>query len=136
MNKTALTLCSLIAVCTLLADQLVKLTFSLEKTILNPGISFGFFSGPLLTLLLLGILIAVVVFLTRHRAPAIPTGLLVGAASSNLLDRLVFGGVRDIFALPVINVYNNLADWAIVIAVVWLFIWQSRTLPPYESHRL
>lgn len=136
MDKPFLLTCSLIALATLLLDQWVKQTYTISETILNKGVSFGLFSGPLLSFMLLGILIAVIVYLVRHHAPAIPTGLFIGAASSNLLDRVIFGGVKDIFAVPVLNVYNNLADWAIVIAVVWLFIWQSRVHHHYESDRL
>lgn len=136
MQKSSILLCSLCAVSTLLLDQYVKQLYPASESTLNPGVSFGFFSGPLLSIFLLGVLLVVTLYLVRHKAPAIPTGMLVGAASSNLLDRFLLGGVKDIFAVPILNVYNNLADWAIVIAVVWLFIWQSRTLNHYESDRL
>ncbi|MBP9699854.1 signal peptidase II [Candidatus Woesebacteria bacterium] len=136
MQKSFLLVCSLSALGTVVLDQYVKSLYSATQSILNPGVSFGFLSGPFLTFLLLAVLLAVSRYLLTHHAPAIPTGLLIGGASSNLLDRFFLGGVKDIFAVPVLNVYNNLADWAIVIAVVWLFIWQSRTPHHYDSDRL
>lgn len=46
-------------------------------------------------------------------------GLFQGGAVSNVLDRLVYGGVRDWLAVPILGLRNNFADWAIVIALVW-----------------
>lgn len=45
---------------------------------------------------------------------------------SNLLDRLVYGGVRDWLTVPVLGLKNNLADWAIVGAIVWYGIMLKR----------
>jgi lipoprotein signal peptidase len=47
-------------------------------------------------------------------------GLFLGGAVSNIIDRVFFAGVRDWMTLPVLMVKNNMADWAIFLAVVWL----------------
>jgi lipoprotein signal peptidase len=36
-----------------------------------------------------------------------------------MLDRLINGGVRDWLVVPVLGLRNNLADWAIIIAIAW-----------------
>lgn len=48
-------------------------------------------------------------------------GLILGAGLSNLLDRLWWGGVRDIWTvsvLPGLKLQNNLADWLLLVGVV------------------
>lgn len=45
------------------------------------------------------------------------TGLFIGGAVSNIIDRIYFGGVRDWFPIPFVGLRNNLADWAIFLAV-------------------
>ena len=136
MHKKYLGVCSLIAVGIVLLDQYVKQLYSNSDALINTGVSFGFFSGPLLSILLLGVLAILLYFLVSTKAPVIPAGMLLGGASSNILDRFLLGGVKDIFAVPILNVYNNLADWAIAIAVLWIVLWQFRQSRHYESNRL
>ena len=71
----------------------------------NRGIAFGMFSGGgiLLVLFAVAALVALLVFFARHRdRPLVwlPTGLLIGGATGNLIDRTREGAVTDFFDLP------------------------------------
>ena len=87
----------------------------------NSGVAFGFFSGGgalvlILTLLALAALVAF--FLLRPRRPLLwlPTGLIVGGAVGNLIDRVSSGSVTDFIKLPLWPAFN-VADTAITIGV-------------------
>ncbi len=41
---------------------------------------------------------------------------------SNIVDRLVLGGVRDFLPLPFVDMKNNLADWFIVGSLLYIAI--------------
>jgi lipoprotein signal peptidase len=86
----------------------------------NPRFSLGLAGASLLVMALLmavGILAAGGYSLHaahRGRLPIWVPGLLVGGASSNLLDRLLLGAVRDFLATPWAVI--NLADLAVLAA--------------------
>lgn len=50
-------------------------------------------------------------------------GLFLGGGLSNILDRLMYNGVRDWAPLPFTSIVNNLADWSIAVG---LFILLAR----------
>lgn len=54
----------------------------------------------------------------RRYLLAVCYGLLLGAGTSNLIDRLLIGGVKDIWPIPIMGGYNNLADWLLLVAVL------------------
>jgi signal peptidase II len=93
----------------------------------NTGVAFGFFSGGgalvlVFTLLALAVLIGY--FLLHPTRPWlwIPTGLLIGGALGNLLDRLLHGAVTDFIKLPLWPAFN-IADMSItfgVLALLWV----------------
>jgi signal peptidase II len=90
----------------------------------NSGVAFGFFSGGgalvlILTLLALGALVTF--FLLRPQRPLLwlPTGLIVGGAIGNLIDRVSSGSVTDFIKVPLWPAFN-LADTAITIGVLAL----------------
>jgi signal peptidase II len=90
----------------------------------NRGIAFGMFSGGgvVLVLFALAALVALLVFFARHRdRPLVwlPTGLLIGGAAGNLLDRAREGAVTDFIDLPLWPAFN-LADVAITFGVLTL----------------
>jgi signal peptidase II len=90
----------------------------------NRGIAFGMFSGggALLVIFAVAALAALLVFFARHRdRPLVwlPTGLLIGGAAGNLIDRMREGGVTDFFDLPAWPAFN-LADTAITLGVLTL----------------
>lgn len=87
----------------------------------NSGISFGWFAinQVLLSIILVTIVVAVLAIGSRSRWIVQPylAGVFLGGVLSNLLDRLIWGGVRDWLPIPVVNLRNNLADWSIVIVL-------------------
>ena len=90
----------------------------------NTGIAFGFFAGGgvLLVLFAVAALAALVVFFARHRdRPLVwlPTGLLIGGAAGNLIDRAREGAVTDFIDPPRWPAFN-LADVAITLGVLTL----------------
>jgi lipoprotein signal peptidase len=107
-------------------DQVTK--FFSPTTVLNQDISF---SWPLLSqtknvqaILLAVLLIGMAVFARWHLRSQpnfftrVSYSVLLGAAFSNWLDRMICSGVRDIWEVPFLGLRNNLADWLIVFSVV------------------
>jgi signal peptidase II len=90
----------------------------------NTGVAFGFFSGGgtlvlVLTLVALSLLVGYFVLHPDRRGLWIPTGLLVGGALGNLVDRLANGAVTDFIKLPYWPAFN-VADMAITFGVLAL----------------
>jgi signal peptidase II len=90
----------------------------------NTGVAFGFLSGGGAVVLActLVALAALVFYFLRHPARRglwVPTGLLVGGAIGNLIDRLLNGSVTDFIKLPHWPAFN-VADIAITVGVVAL----------------
>lgn len=101
----------------LLSDQLSKHFASNAGFVeINSGISFGLFSGISLTLILILLFVAFFQWTCSglQKTHPVLTGFFLGGAMSNIVDRLVLGGVRDFLPLPFVPVVNNLADWYIV----------------------
>jgi signal peptidase II len=90
----------------------------------NSGVAFGFFAGGgvlVLVLTLTAVTALIVYFLLRPTRPWLwlPTGLLVGGALGNLIDRLAHGYVTDFIKLPAWPAFN-LSDMAITVGVLSL----------------
>lgn len=92
----------------------------------NRGVAFGLFphGGTVVvvaTLFALGVLLAY--FVTHAHAPLLwlPTGLLLGGAGGNLLDRVRGDGVIDFINVPLWPAFN-LADAAITFGVIALLL--------------
>lgn len=119
---------------TILLDQITK-HFS-PSVVLNTGISFGLFSGPFLTLLLIGFLIVIAFSFgkTLYQISPAATGIFSGAAISNILDRVIYGGVRDFLPIPLLGVRNNLADWCIILSLLWIFLHSSKASFSKTTH--
>lgn len=100
--------------------------------LLNTGISFGWFTESVTVPLLFAVLIGIIIGLSFHYWPRFPLafGLFFGGVMSNVLDRMIHGGVRDWLPVPFFELYNNFADWAIVIGIIILIqqtVSQSKT---------
>ena len=90
----------------------------------NRGVAFGLFvnGGPLLVLIGVAAVSALLIFFATHsRRPLVwlPTGLLLGGAAGNLIDRLDHGYVTDFIDLPAWPAFN-LADVCITAGVLSL----------------
>ncbi len=93
----------------------------------NHGVAFGFLPGHHLAVtIVIGLaLLALLLYFHRHAAhPLIwlPTGLLIGGALGNILDRLRSGSVTDFIKLPLGWPPFNLADASITLGVVILLL--------------
>lgn len=102
----------------------------------NRGVAFGFLSGGgglvvAATLVALAFLLILFFRNPRRRLMWVPTGLLVGGALGNLLDRLSSGEVTDFLKVPLWPAFN-LADVAItvgVLALLWVLEGPRRERP-------
>ncbi len=93
----------------------------------NHGVAFGFLPGSatLVTILIVLALLALLAYFALHVTRPLmwlPTGLLVGGALGNILDRVRDGSVTDFLKLPLGWPAFNLADAAITIGIVTLFV--------------
>jgi signal peptidase II len=92
----------------------------------NSGVAFSVFSGGgpvvvVVAVLALGALLAFFVTHLHRRLVWLPTGLLLGGAAGNLIDRIRLGGVTDFVQLPHWPAFN-VADACITVGVLVL-VW-------------
>jgi signal peptidase II len=98
----------------------------------NQGVAFGFLPGRHLAVsALVGIaLLVLVVYFARHLSKPLiwlPTGMLLGGAFGNIIDRLRAGSVTDFVKLPLGWPPFNLADVSITLGVLlFLFVIENR----------
>ena len=90
----------------------------------NTGVAFGAFSGggAIVLVVTFAALALLLFYFATHpdrRGLWIPTGLLLGGALGNLVDRLANGAVTDFIKLPHWPAFN-LADSAITVGVIAL----------------
>ena len=93
----------------------------------NHGVAFGFLPGDHLAVtIVIGVaLLALLAYFARHATrPLIwlPTGLLIGGALGNIIDRLREGSVTDFIKLPLGWPPFNLADTSITLGVLILVL--------------
>lgn len=125
----------------LAADQIVKalVTSSLQRgeerdlvwfvdlvNTRNTGVAFGQLQngGAIVSILIAAALIALLIFFARNaRRPLVwlPTGMLLGGALGNIVDRVREGAVIDYLKLPHWPAFN-VADAAITVGVVILLV--------------
>ena len=90
--------------------------------VLNKGISLNllnFISTDLMTLLLIFLVLLVFfIFKKDQKKHPVVLGLFFGGAVSNIMDRILYGAVRDWLKIPFLDVQNNLADWFIFLGLV------------------
>ena len=98
----------------------------------NPGITWGLFRAmpglativlTIMVILVTGVLVAIGYRRYSSGYTVFPEALVIGGSCSNILDRMIYGGVLDFIVLsykqwnwPVFNI----ADIFIVIGVIWL----------------
>jgi signal peptidase II len=90
----------------------------------NTGVAFGFFSGGgvlVLSLTMIALAALVLYLALRPDRPLLwlPTGMLVGGAVGNLIDRVSTGSVIDFIKLPHWPAFN-VADMSITFGVLAL----------------
>jgi signal peptidase II len=92
----------------------------------NTGVAFGVFSGGgalvlVLTLLALAVLVTYLALRPERPWLWLPTGMLVGGAVGNLIDRIAAGSVIDFIKLPHWPAFN-VADMSITFGVL-ILLW-------------
>jgi signal peptidase II len=132
----------LIALVVIVADQLSKhavehsIVRGEERKLLpgiqlvntrNRGVAFGFLPGSHVgvTILIAVALLALLAYFARHAGQPLiwlPTGMLIGGALGNIIDRLKDGAVTDFIKLPLGWPPFNLADTSITVGIVVLFL--------------
>jgi signal peptidase II len=93
----------------------------------NHGVAFGFLPGNqvAVTILIAAALLLLLAYFARHTALPLlwlPTGMLLGGALGNILDRLRHGSVTDFVKLPLGWPPFNLADASITLGILILFL--------------
>lgn len=118
----------------LLIDQISKFVVSsLLTPILNYGFSFGLFQSTILTLTVSVILIMIVLTLQlKNLIHGNGYVLILAGSTSNLIDRVVWGGVVDWIPIFGTSLYNNLADWMIFFGIISIIYHQF--FSRYEYH--
>jgi len=131
--------------CVVIADQVVKalVTSSLsrgeERDIVagiklvnarNSGVAFGQLQngGAIVSVVIAAAVVGMLVYFARHAARPwiwLPTGMLLGGALGNIIDRIREGAVIDFLKLPYWPPFN-VADSAITIGVVILVLVMER----------
>ncbi|HWK27022.1 MAG TPA: signal peptidase II [Solirubrobacter sp.] len=134
-------LTALVAAAAIVADQVTKaivraeisrfeehdliLGFKLINT-RNTGVAFSMLSGggPLVVIVALLALGALLAFFFTHlhtKLVWLPTGLLLGGAAGNLIDRIRAGGVTDFIKFPHWPAFN-VADICVTFGVISLIL--------------
>ena len=93
----------------------------------NSGIAFGALSGggAVVTVVIALALVALLAYFATHiRRPLVwlPTGMLLGGAIGNVIDRVREGAVTDFIQIPLGFPAFNVADMSITFGVVVLFL--------------
>jgi len=93
----------------------------------NHGVAFGALTGSqtLVTIMIALALLVLLAFFARNARMGLiwlPTGMLLGGALGNVLDRVRSGSVTDFVKLPLGWPPFNLADASITIGIVLLFL--------------
>ena len=109
----------------LLLDRLIKglhLTASGDQTVRNSGMAFGMFQGNSVAILIVSLLLlAACFFLLRKTRPSglapIALSMIAGGALGNMVDRLLYGYVIDMFPFFGWFVFN-VADVGVVAGAV------------------
>jgi signal peptidase II len=133
---------AVVLVCVIVIDQLSK--HAVEHSIVpgeehkflpgvelvntrNRGVAFGILPGDHVgvTILISIAVLALLAYFALHATQPLiwlPTGMLVGGALGNILDRLRHGSVTDFIKLPLGWPPFNLADTSITLGIVLLFL--------------
>jgi signal peptidase II len=99
----------------------------------NRGVAFGAFSdgGVIVVVIVAVALVGLVAYFATHAERPLawlPTGLLLGGAAGNIIDRLRAGEVTDFVKLPAWPAFN-VADIAITFGILALILVLERPEP-------
>ncbi len=122
----------------LLIDQLTKFIFTNKnfkifwifeiKYSTNPGLVFGLFANNLFFTIFLPVAIAILLFyfFIKKQIHWLGACLAISGLIGNIIDRIIFGYVRDFFFVKIAPAYNislfNFADTVLVVGVFILLV--------------
>lgn len=130
-------ICAIVAI---VADQVTKFliygtasrsiigNFLWFESTLNTGVAFSMFQGGgLIFIIGSGVFSLLFIYLIlskkffKSKTEKVSIGFILGGTLSNMVDRIIFGGVRDFIYFKFINfAIFNLADTAIVLGAIAL----------------
>lgn len=96
-------------------DQITKFLFEVHR---NTGIAFGLLQGQMLLIILVSIFV-IFLCVKYMRENVLAFSLILSGVIGNLIDRIMFGAVRDFVSLPLLPLVN-LADVLITAGIVIL----------------
>ncbi len=101
----------------------------------NRGVAFGFLPGSHtgVTILIALALVVLLAYFARHSTRALiwlPTGMLLGGALGNVIDRARQGAVTDFVKLPLGWPPFNIADVSITLGILILLLVVERARQP------
>ncbi len=111
----------------LLLDQITKIwAAGFVSLQYNSGVSLSWLPGSnqLTLTVILSVFLIGIAWSWREVWVRYPfwSGLFFGAAISNLLDRMMYSGVRDWLTLPGLNLKNNVADWCVCLSLGYILV--------------
>ena len=103
----------------------------------NKGINFGLFGGADLRWVLIGVALAICIFVLwwiRREKPGrvgyVSAGILIGGALGNVVDRVNYGAVADFLNMSCCGIRNpyafNVADIAIFVGAIGLVMFTGK----------
>jgi signal peptidase II len=104
----------------------------------NEGVAFGFAAGgrTVVIVLIAIALVGLTAYFARHATRPLmwlPTGLLIGGAVGNIIDRIRDGAVTDFLKLPAWPAFN-VADIAITFGVLTLvYVLEGKRADPHPA---
>ena len=120
--------------------NLIPHVISIAGNVQNTGAAWGMFSGKVIGLILVSVLMLVALFVfnqfvkNKNTFYCISFGFVIGGAVGNLIDRIAFNYVRDFIFLdfwpsfPVFNVADSfLCVGAVMLAIFILFMQGKRS---------
>ena len=96
------------------------------RYILNKGAAFGILENAQWLFVSLTAIVVVIILVQirserKKGHSVIPEAILLGGALGNLIDRLIFGYVRDFLEVPFFAVMN-FADWFVTLGVILVIV--------------
>ncbi len=142
MNKKILLISTIVLALDQISKAIIDITMKTTQSIeiiknffaltyyQNNGAGWGIFSGRVSLLILLTFLVLIILYrymysFKSNKRNILAFGLLIGGIVGNLLDRLIFGFVRDFLDFTIFG-YDfpifNISDMAIVVGIFLLIV--------------
>jgi len=120
-----------VVVLVILLDQITKyffknVNFGIFRYVTNTGAAFGLFKGGGLFLSIIAVIVLVLVIYFYRKYPKlwVPLSFIFAGTLGNLLDRIIFGFVRDFIDFKIWPVFNFADSFNVIgiIILIWILI--------------